>query len=88
MLFVHAGIDIHKPLNDQGDNFWWSSRDFNAIETPYEPFRKIVRGFDPNHKGTHINCVTATIDGGCGFGGDLICAGFDQSGGVQDILEA
>ncbi len=88
MLFVHAGINAAKALDDQGDNFWWADAQFQKISEPYLPFKKIVRGFDPRHGGVHLNCVTATIDGGCGFGGNLVCAGFDESGIVVDMLEA
>jgi hypothetical protein len=87
MLFVHAGLDARKPLNDQGDTFWWASSEFETIEAPYLPWQKVVRGFDPAHKGVKMNCVTATIDGGCGFGGQLVCAGFDASGNIIEILE-
>ena len=51
------------------------------------PFQKVVRGFDPDHKGMNINCVTATIDGGCGFGGQLVCAGFNPEGSIFELLE-
>jgi serine/threonine protein phosphatase 1 len=36
----------------------------------------------------HLNCITATIDGGCGFGGNLVCAGFSGNGAYLNILEA
>ena len=88
MLFVHAGINGEKPLSDQGDSFWWASDAFEGISAPYLPFQKIVRGFDPAHKGIHLNCVTATIDGGCGFGGDLVCAGFAPNGEIIELIEA
>ena len=88
LLFVNAGIDPARALTEQGDNFWWSKKSFNAINLPYAPFGKIVRGFDPDHKGIHLNCVTATIDGGCGFGGSMVYAGFDRNGSVFDIVEA
>lgn len=88
LLFVNAGIDPETPLERQGDSFWWSPTDFNGITVPYEPFRKVIRGFDPRHRGVRINCVTATIDGGCGFGGSLVCAGFDPDGALFDTIEA
>lgn len=88
LLFVHAGIDPARPLNDQGDSFWWSGSAFNAINIPYTPFHKVIRGFDPRHGGLNLNCVTATIDGGCGFGGSLVCAGFDRSGQIFSLMEA
>ncbi len=86
ILFVHAGLDMEKPLDNQGDSFWWSSHKFDQIAQPYQPFQKVVRGYDPEHKGTHFNCVKATIDGGCGFGGDLVCAIFEPNGTLSDTV--
>lgn len=88
MLFVHAGLTPHSGLHDQGDHFWWSDHNFNAIESAYKPFEKVVRGFDPEHGGMYLNCITATVDDGCGFGGKLISVGFDTDGTVAEILEA
>jgi serine/threonine protein phosphatase 1 len=87
MLFVHAGLDSSKPLGDQGDNFWWGSEKFRAITQAYKPFEKVIRGFDPTHKGLHLNCITATLDDGCGFGGKLVCAGFARSGEIEELVE-
>jgi serine/threonine protein phosphatase 1 len=87
VLLVHAGIDPRRTLAEQGDNFWWSGQKFNEITLPYKPFHKVIRGYDPNHQGVNLNCVTATIDGGCGFGGDLVCAGFNHEGSVFDIIQ-
>jgi hypothetical protein len=87
LLFVHAGIDPSKPLARQGDSFWWAGAQFSAVDQPFKPFRKVVRGYDPAHNGMRLNCVTATLDGGCGFGGSLVCAGFDKGGEVFEILE-
>lgn len=88
MLFVHAGLNPNRPLQDQGDALWWGGRSFDAIHTPYDPFEKVIRGFDPNQGGLHINGVTATLDGGCGFGGPLVCAGFDRCGEVFSLIES
>ncbi len=88
LLFVHSGLDTEKPLPEQGDNFWWPRRKFEDIHDAYRPFEKVIRGFDPAHKGFHVNCVTATIDGGCGFGGYLIGASFHEDAGLGDVLEA
>lgn len=87
LLFVHCGINPQRPLHEQGDSFWWAGSAFNGIDQPYGPFRKVVRGFDPGHEGVRINCVTATLDGGCGFGGNLVCAGFTGEGGLFDMIE-
>ncbi len=88
LLFVHAGINPSQSLDRQGDSFWWAGKNFNDIKIPYNPFQKVIRGFDPAHEGMHMNCVTATIDGGCGFGGTLVCAGFEPDGSVSELLEA
>ena len=87
LLFVHAGLNIGKPLHEQGDSIWWEAQSFEAINTPYAPFEKVVRGYDPAHKGMNLNCVTATIDDGCGFGGNLVCASFGEDGQVSQILQ-
>ncbi len=88
LLFVHAGLDPRKSLLDQGDNFWWGAPQFNAMRDAYAPFRKVIRGYDPARQGLKIDRITATIDGGCGFGGPLVCAGFDRQGAVFELLEA
>ena len=87
MLFVHTGLDPARPLHEQGDNFWWAGRQFDGIAGPYAPFQKVVRGYDPERRGVHINGVTATLDGGCGFGGTLVCAGFTPLGEVFELIE-
>jgi serine/threonine protein phosphatase 1 len=88
VLFVNAGINPKRPLVEQGDSFWWAGNNFNSISVPYAPFQKVIRGYDPAHGGMNINCVTATIDGGCGFGGALVCAGFDNGGELFEMIEA
>jgi serine/threonine protein phosphatase 1 len=88
ILFVNSGINPELSLEEQGDNFWWSDNDFNKIIEPYGQFNKVIRGFDPKHRGMNINCVTATIDGGCGFGGPLVCAGFNNNSEIFEFLEA
>lgn len=88
MLFVHAGLNSHKPLEQQGDHLWWAGNQFKKIEHAYDPFQKVIRGYDPEHGGIKTNCITATIDGGSGFGGSLACVGFARNGDILDILEA
>jgi hypothetical protein len=87
LLFVNAGLDPQKDLKSQGDNFWWAEHDFSTINVPYAPFQKVIRGYDPKHKGVHLNCVTATLDGGCGFGGALVAAAINRSGNIDMVLE-
>jgi len=88
LLFVHAGLDDSCSLLDQGDALWWAPEKFTEICRPYDPFKKVIRGYDPTRKGVEINGVTATLDAGCGFGGRLICAGFEPNGSVFEMLEA
>jgi len=88
LLFVHAGIDRHRPLDAQGDAFWWSKGGFADIDAPYAGYRKVVRGFEPNHGGVQIGPYTASIDAGCGFGGPLAAVCFDREGAEVDRIEA
>lgn len=88
MLFVHAGLNNETNLDNQGDAIWWGDEQFLTISEPYKPFEKVVRGYDPKHSGIELNCVTATLDNGCGFGGNLICTGFDQDGQITETLAA
>lgn len=88
LLFVSAGLDSSLPLEAQSDQFWWSASQFEKIDNPYLPFQKVVRGYDPAHKGMSIGETTATLDDGCGFGGPLISASFDGNGQISEILEA
>lgn len=88
ILFVNAGIDPQKTLENQDDNFWWAGDIFINIKDAYDPFEKVIRGFDPAHEGVRMNCVTASLDGGCGFGGSLVCAGMDMDGDIFELIEA
>ncbi len=88
LLFVHTGIDPDKKLEDQGDNFWQTGEQFFTMTESYAPFGKVIRGYDPTRRGVRINCVTASLDGGSGFGGALVCAGLDRSGNVTELLQA
>ena len=88
ILFVHAGIDVNRPLAAQTDSFWWGAAGFAEISEPYDGFRRIVRGYDPDHGGLRVGQVAATIDSGCGFGGPLTAACFDPSGDLVDRVES
>ncbi len=87
-LFVNAGIDPSVKLEHQKDALWWSEKNFNDLQKSYDPFDKVVRGFDPRHEGLKLKDVTASLDGGCGFGGSLICAGMDVKGELFELMEA
>ena len=87
LLFVHAGLNPARQLADQGDEFWWASKNFNGM-APYAPFKSVVRGHDPDHGGIHIGSSSISLDGGCGHGGKLVCAQLTNSGDVLEILAA
>lgn len=88
LLFVNAGVKTDIRLEDQGDRFWWGGDDFQTMTDAYDPFSRVVRGYDPQRRGLYINCVTATVDNGCGFGGSLACASWLRDASVGDIFEA
>lgn len=88
LLFVNAGIDPGRSLDSQNDIFWWGGQYFDAIDTPYDGFTRVVRGADTQHRGVVVNDAVASIDGGCGFGGPLIAACFDGAANVIDLIEA
>jgi serine/threonine protein phosphatase 1 len=88
LLLVNAGIDPTRPLDAQGDSFWWDARGFEALLEPYNGYRRVVRGFDPEHNGASVGEVSACLDGGCGYGGTLLAGCFDAAGDLVDLIEA
>jgi serine/threonine protein phosphatase 1 len=88
LLFVHSGIDPRKPLDLQGDNFWWSERNILDLAAPFEGFARVIRGVDRQHQGLVEAAYAASIDGGCGFGGPLLAVCFAPGGAVVDRVEA
>ena len=85
-LIVHAGIKPDVPLTEQGDHLWWSNRAFAQMTSRFEPFRTLVRGSDPDGHGVQIGDITVSLDGGCGRGGQLVCAELQANGQVLDLL--
>ncbi len=88
LLFVNRGVDPERPLDAQGDEFWWGARAFDTIETSYSGFNKVIRGFDPEAKGLAEKLFTISLDGGCGRGGPLLAACIGNDGSILDIIEA
>ncbi len=88
LLFVHAGLDPDRPLSAQSDSLWWGTAAFNRLDRSYGGFIRVVRGFDRTHAGVQTGQFTASVDGGCGFGGALIAACFDRRGDVVDAIES
>lgn len=87
VLLVASGIEVSRPLGAQGDNFWWGGTGFARIDEPYGQFRRIVRGFDPGRGGVQVGDFTVTLDGGCGFGGPLVCGCLAPSGEILELIE-
>jgi len=87
-LFVNSGIDVSLELSRQTDSFWWAGRSFALIQDRYADFRRVVRGYDPDHGGLAETDSTLTIDGGCGFGGTLAAFCLTPEGDVLERLEA
>ncbi len=88
LLFVNAGLDPARPLETQKDSFWWVTAGFGDIQAPYSGFNRVIRGFSPDRPGLELTDFTATLDGGCGFGGPLIAGCFRRDGELVDRLEA
>lgn len=88
LLFVNAGIDVERSVDEQSDGFWWAGRSFAAIQQPYGNFAKIIRGYDPDHAGFAESEFTLTVDGGCGFDGPLIAVCLTLTGEIIDQIEA
>ncbi|HEY9549477.1 MAG TPA: hypothetical protein VIR45_08245 [Kiloniellaceae bacterium] len=87
LLFVNAGLEPERPLEAQKDSFWWGGGGFAAVDRPYGGYRRVVRGFCPQHPGLELGDFTATLDAGCGFGGPLLAACFALDGSLVDEIE-
>ena len=87
LLFVHAGVHPSRPLADQGDAFWWGGGDVLGLATPFEGFRRVIRGFDRESRGLVEGEFGVSLDGGAGRGGRLMAAAFATDGTVEDVLQ-
>lgn len=88
LLFVNAGIDADKPLDLQGDSFWWSRTDILGLASAFAGFRRVVRGYDRRRAG-FLECDHAvSLDAGSGFGGPLLAACFAVDGRIAERLQA
>jgi serine/threonine protein phosphatase 1 len=84
LLFASAGVDPSKPLDQQNDAFWWGSARFEGMSAPFDGFRTVVRGFDSEHRGIAVKPPLVSLDGGCGFGGELIATCLSSN---SEVLE-
>lgn len=85
LLFVHAGVAPERPLDAQGDAFWWSPP--ADLAAPYEDFTLVVRARDGARAGLKVGAYSAAVDDGCGYGGALLIACFTPAGRVVDMVE-
>jgi serine/threonine protein phosphatase 1 len=88
LLFVHAGLDPARPLDAQGDEFWWGGRKLLELAAPYAGYRRVVRGFDRQHGGLIEAAYATSLDAGCGFGGELLGACFGADGKVVETVSS
>ncbi|HEX3954973.1 MAG TPA: hypothetical protein VHW90_15455 [Stellaceae bacterium] len=89
LLFVHAGLDETRPLTEQRDEFWWGGgADILELAAPYGGFKRLVRGFDRQHRGLVESEFAVSLDAGAGRGGALMAAAFDPAGAVLETLQA
>jgi len=88
MLFVHAGIDPHRPLSAQSDSFWWGGSGFGSITEPYNGYKRVIRGFDRRREGLQETPYTVSLDAGGGFGGPLMAALFAPDGSIIKTVSA
>jgi serine/threonine protein phosphatase 1 len=88
LLFVNRGVRTDRPLDAQADVFWWGTGGFDEIDEEYNGFHKIVRGFDPKHRGIDTGNYTITLDGGAGYGGPLLAGCINRDGTLAEVLEA
>jgi len=88
LLFVHAAIDPSRPLDAQGDAFWWGEHDILDLDKPFGGFRRVVCGFDRQRRGLMESEFAVSLDAGCGRGGPLLAAALAPDGSVVEALDA
>ena len=86
MLFVPAGFDSTRSLEDQADSLWWTSAPFRVAGRAQTLYSRIVRGFNSVNSGPCLDDTAVTLDGGSGRGGPLLCGGFTPNGKLVDLI--
>lgn len=86
VLFVPAGFNAARSLEDQGDNLWFAEEVFIPNQALSVPYARIIRGFDPGRLGVVTDGKAVTLDAGCGYGGPLMCGCFDPAGKILEIV--
>lgn len=85
-LFVPAGFDSARSLEDQAEALWWTSASFRVNGRAQSTYSRIVRGFDSVNSGINLEEAAVTLDGGCGRGGPLACGCFAPDGRLLEIV--
>lgn len=86
ILFVPAGFDPSRSLEDQGESLWWTSATFRVAGRAQNIYSRIVRGFDSVNTGPILQEAAVTLDAGCGRGGPLMCGCFTPNGKLTEII--
>ncbi len=86
LLFVPAGFDPSRSLEDQGEALWWTSATFQLSGRAQNMYSRIVRGFDSVNSGVNLEEAAVTLDGGCGRGGPLMCGCFTPAGKLIELV--
>ena len=86
VLFVPAGYDCSRALEDQGESLWWTPVAFRMAGRAQSQYSRIVRGFDSVNSGACLDEGAVTLDGGCGRGGPLLCGNFTTTGKLVDLV--
>ena len=86
LLFVPAGFDPSRSLEDQGEALWWTPATFQISGRAQNVYSRIVRGFDSVNGGPDLQAEALTLDGGCGRGGPLLCGCFTPNGKLVELV--
>jgi serine/threonine protein phosphatase 1 len=86
LLFVPAGFDPSRSLEDQGYALWWTPATFQISGRSQNTYSRIVRGFDSVNAGADLQDAAVTLDGGCGRGGPLMCGCFTPTGKLIEVI--
>jgi hypothetical protein len=86
LLFVPAGYDCSRSLEDQAEALWWTSATFSMSGRAQNVYSRIVRGFDSVNSGASLEDAAVTLDAGCGRGGPLACGSFAPDGRMLEMV--
>jgi hypothetical protein len=86
ILFVPAGFDSRRALEDQFEALWWTSVAFKVSGQAQFEYSRVVRGFDSVNGGASFDDAAVTLDGGCGRGGPLLCGCFTPAGHLLEVV--